>query len=1006
MVGKFKKISTVILIVFAYIILNFTSFVKADQLPAILTIDNPVNLSLQTGTIEINGYALSSNTIQSIDVYVDSKIVGQAIYGVERQDIQQKYAQYPNALNSGFRVNLNTRAYNDGIHEIKIVLNDKISSSIFGILKLDIKNQRTAIMGQTIASKDQMIKDLQQNNNIKDSTYIDSFVSIILDEASIEGVRADLAFAQMMKETNYLKFTGIVKEEQNNFAGLGATGGSVTGASFPDIRTGIRAVIQHLKCYASTSPIKLAIVDPRYGEWLRGKAPYVEWLGINENPNGVGWASDQNYGYDIVNRVNKIISIKVDKPTAKISSFSVPNEVFTDKSVSLSAVATAPHKVLYRYWLGNKDTGEWTIIKDYSESGTFSWTPTKPGRYQVVLHVKDQYSNEGYDDDRGIDLVVTSLAGKIIGTNVGQEFYTNKPAQLTTTATAPNKALYRYWLGNKDTGEWTIIKDYSESGTFSWTPTKPGRYQIVIHVKDQYSNKGYDDDRGININVLPSASITNIIVNSEAYTNTPIQLSAATTSPNKVLYRYWLGNKDTGEWTIIKDYSESRTFNWTPTKPGRYQIVLHVKDQYSNKGYDDDRGVDIVVALPTAKITGVNIGQEFYTNKSAQLITTASGPNKVLYRYWLGNMDTGEWTIIKDYSEIGTFNWTPTKPGRYQIVIHTKDQYSLKGYDDDREININVFPSASITGVNISPEVYTNKPIQLSSTAISPNKALYRYWLGNMDTGEWTIIKDYSEIGTFNWTPTKPGRYQIVIHVKDQYSNKGYDEDKGINIVVKQSKLIVIDPGHNYGGDDGAYGKYPDIIYSERDLNMQMALKLKGELEKLGYSIILTRDENDRSKEDAKTSLQKRANIANNANADLFISLHHDVNSSTSRTGISTHYSTYKPGIDTDGVNPNGNDPNGWYSDVNIDTTPSDAALKSRDLAIKLAAGLSSSLGYNNLNAHDHNLFVTVNTNMPAVLIEEGFLSNQAEAQRCADASEQQKKAQKIAQIINDYFSS
>lgn len=69
-------------------------------------------------------------------------------------------------------------------------------------------------------------------------------------------VRWDYAFFQMVIETNALKFRrpdgsrGDVHEKQNNFAGIGATGGGVPGDRFPDIETGVHAQIQHLVAYS------------------------------------------------------------------------------------------------------------------------------------------------------------------------------------------------------------------------------------------------------------------------------------------------------------------------------------------------------------------------------------------------------------------------------------------------------------------------------------------------------------------------------------------------------------------------------------------------------------------------------------------------------------------------------------------------------------------------------------------------------------------------------------
>lgn len=76
-------------------------------------------------------------------------------------------------------------------------------------------------------------------------------------------VRWDYAFFQMVVETNYLKFAnnkgkGDVSPKQNNFAGIGTTGGGVPGDSFPDVSTGVLGQMQHLVAYSGepvTNPV-------------------------------------------------------------------------------------------------------------------------------------------------------------------------------------------------------------------------------------------------------------------------------------------------------------------------------------------------------------------------------------------------------------------------------------------------------------------------------------------------------------------------------------------------------------------------------------------------------------------------------------------------------------------------------------------------------------------------------------------------------------------------------
>lgn len=164
------------------------------------------------------------------------------------------------------------------------------------------------IMGATTVTVDQMVSFYESRSticypysNVSEASTIRDFCEIYMEECEIEGVKAEVAFCQAMLETGFLRFGGDVKKEQYNFAGLGATGGGVSGASFDTIREGIRAQVQHLKAYASTESLKQDLVDPRFQYVTRGCAKYVEWLGIHENPSGKGWAASKNYGYNIVN---------------------------------------------------------------------------------------------------------------------------------------------------------------------------------------------------------------------------------------------------------------------------------------------------------------------------------------------------------------------------------------------------------------------------------------------------------------------------------------------------------------------------------------------------------------------------------------------------------------------------------------------------------------------------------------------------------------------------------
>lgn len=187
------------------------------------------------------------------------------------------------------------------------------------------ENVFTNIMGKSLATVDQMVNYYNANASGYDTfkgkyegkydgclaeggaSTIREFAQIFYEEASAEGVRAEVAFVQCMKETAFLKYGGDVLPNQYNYAGIGATG-AIHGAAFKDVRTGIRAQIQHLKAYASLDRLVNTCVDPRFNLVTRGCAEYVEWLGQQENPNGYGWATDKNYGYSIVDMMSVLLN--------------------------------------------------------------------------------------------------------------------------------------------------------------------------------------------------------------------------------------------------------------------------------------------------------------------------------------------------------------------------------------------------------------------------------------------------------------------------------------------------------------------------------------------------------------------------------------------------------------------------------------------------------------------------------------------------------------------------
>lgn len=174
-----------------------------------------------------------------------------------------------------------------------------------------------AIMGNATATAAQMKAYIAARNSNKKWQNI---VDIYIEEGKTEGVKGDVAFAQSCLETGNFTFKGDVAETQNNFAGIGTVGDGAKGHSFPDVRTGVRAQIQHLKAYASKEKLNNECVDPRFGLVTRGAATTVDALEGK-------WATGAGYGKKITSIYSAILAIQTAQTDTSIGA-STPKQLY------------------------------------------------------------------------------------------------------------------------------------------------------------------------------------------------------------------------------------------------------------------------------------------------------------------------------------------------------------------------------------------------------------------------------------------------------------------------------------------------------------------------------------------------------------------------------------------------------------------------------------------------------------------------------------------------------
>jgi N-acetylmuramoyl-L-alanine amidase len=220
---------------------------------------------------------------------------------------------------------------------------------------------------------------------------------------------------------------------------------------------------------------------------------------------------------------------------------------------------------------------------------------------------------------------------------------------------------------------------------------------------------------------------------------------------------------------------------------------------------------------------------------------------------------------------------------------------------------------------------------------------------------------------------------------------------------LRLKKVIVIDAGHG-GHDPGAKGSQTN----EKDINLAAALSLKERLDRSGhYKVILTRDT------DVFVPLENRVQIARHSNADLFISLHSDSGSNSQTRGASVYTLSDKG---SDRAARNALEKNNWFYDVNLpaqdkavkqillDLTQRATKNRSASFAQLLLARIDDHVQLLARSHRDAGFVVLLAPDVPAVLLEMGFITNVEDEALLAERESRQDFMDSVGDSIDAYF--
>jgi N-acetylmuramoyl-L-alanine amidase len=457
--------------------------------------------------------------------------------------------------------------------------------------------------------------------------------------------------------------------------------------------------------------------------------------------------------------------------------------------------------VEYAFWLFSQSTG-WTQVQAYSQTTTWSWTPSWSdlGPHTLQVWARTVGSSARYEAWVGSDFTVNAQPLQLTAST---DFPVPPGQPVTWTAAAAGSSSsvgleYKLWLFDHSTAAWTVVRDYAAGNQFTWTPTATGTYAVQAWARRVGTIAAYDVYAGSGFfNVTRSVPVETALdpdVTFPSRIGTPITWTArahgGTAGP--LQYAFWRFRAGAG-WTKVQDYSSSNTYTWTPTwgDDGQYALQVWVRSADSTAAYEAWSGTPFFEITPASLQLTTSTRFPIPPGTSVTWQAQVSDPDaSVEYEFWLYDGGTGTWTIARSYSTTATLAWTPQTTGTYALQVWARRVGSSKAYEVWRGTDMLKVSSSPATVQGLTPSVALPAPAGTSITwtadASGGSARLeYEFWVHDPTAG-WLLAQGYSTANSFVWMPMSAGSYALQVWVRSTGSTVPYEAWLGTGVLTIQ----------------------------------------------------------------------------------------------------------------------------------------------------------------------------------------------------------------------------
>ena len=475
-----------------------------------------------------------------------------------------------------------------------------------------------------------------------------------------------------------------------------------------------------------------------------------------------------------------------------------------DEEVVLAATVESGNNVEYQFWAKEPGCG-WSVIQAYSNEATCSYVCNKSGIYQFGVWVID--NNHTNHKVEIIDYTVVGQAVEPVKLNALNTNKTGNTSEkdvavtLSGDVSGGSNVQYQYWVMQPG-GAWKIAQRYSSTGTFTYTPKIPGTYKFGIWVIDD-NNKNHQIDI-IDYTVTESEVIPVKLnkLNTDQVGNTSNRNIAVTLNPDvtggsNAQYQFWVKKPGCG-WEVVQSYSSLDSYTYVPSSAGNYQFGIWVIDD-NNKNQQIDI-IDFTVTessqtpVKLNKLSTNKSGNTSALNTPITLSADITGGTNVQYQFWVKRPGLG-WEVVKTYSSVESYAYTPSSAGNYQFGIWVIDDNNKNQQIEIIDYTVTSEAVQSVTlnslDTNTGNTSEEDVAVTLNADVTGGSNVQYQFWVKRPGRG-WEIAQSYSSTDHYTYTPRSAGAYEFGLWVIDDNNKVQQIEIISHTVEVKATSPVKL----------------------------------------------------------------------------------------------------------------------------------------------------------------------------------------------------------------------